>query len=60
MYAVFNMCHRLEACVEPSAANEIIQLSSQFGIAAKVIGQVTFKDGENEVLVQSPHGRFVY
>ncbi len=60
MYTVFNMGHRLEACVEPSVAQDIIQLSSQFGIAAKVIGQVKFKDGENEVVVQSPHGRFVY
>jgi phosphoribosylformylglycinamidine cyclo-ligase len=60
MYAVFNMGHRLEACVDPSAASEVIDLASQFGIAAKVIGRVTFKDGGNEVLIESPHGRFVY
>lgn len=60
MYAVFNMGHRLEACVDPAVANEIIAISEQFGIAAKVIGRVTFKDGDNEVLIASPHGRFVY
>jgi phosphoribosylformylglycinamidine cyclo-ligase len=60
MYSVFNMGHRLEACVEEGSAKKILELAGQFGIAAKVIGQVTFKDGENEVLIQSPHGRFVF
>ncbi len=60
MYAVFNMGHRLEACVEPSVARDIIELSNQFGIAAKVIGQVTSKEGDNEVSIQTPYGRFVY
>lgn len=60
MYAVFNMGHRLEACVEASVANQIIDASKQFGIAAKVIGRVTFKEGENEVVISSPHGRFLY
>ncbi len=60
MYSVFNMGHRLEACVEAGSAHSIISLADQFGIAAKVVGQVTFKEGENEVLIQSPHGRFVF
>lgn len=60
MYAVFNMGHRLEACVDPAVADQIIAASKQFGIAAKVIGRVTFKDGENEVVIASPHGSFVY
>lgn len=60
MYAVFNMGHRLEACVEPGAASELISLASQFGIAAKVIGRVTSLDGENEVVISSPHGTFTY
>ncbi len=60
MYAVFNMGHRLEACVEPSVAPELIALASQFGIAAKVIGRVTSLDGENEVVISSPHGTFTY
>jgi phosphoribosylformylglycinamidine cyclo-ligase len=60
MYAVFNMGHRLEACVNPSIADEIVDISSQFGIAARVIGQLTLKDGDNEVVITSPHGRFIY
>jgi phosphoribosylformylglycinamidine cyclo-ligase len=60
MYAVFNMGHRIEACVDPAVADQIIAASQQFGIAAKVIGRVTFKDGENEVVIASPHGSFVY
>jgi phosphoribosylformylglycinamidine cyclo-ligase len=60
MYAVFNMGHRLEACVEPSVASELISLAAQFGIAAKVIGRVTSLDGENEVVISSPHGTFTY
>lgn len=60
MYAVFNMGHRLEACVEPSVAPELIALASQFGIAAKVIGRVTSLEGENEVIISSPHGTFTF
>jgi len=60
MYAVFNMGHRLEACVEPSVAPELIALASQFGIAAKVIGRVTSLDAENEVIISSPHGTFTF
>ncbi len=60
MYAVFNMGHRLEACVDPTAASELISLASQFGIAAKVIGRVTSIDGENEVVISSAHGTFTF
>jgi len=60
MYAVFNMGHRLEACVEPSVAPELIALASQFGIAAKVIGRVTSLEAENEVIISSPHGTFTF
>lgn len=60
MYAVFNMGHRLEACVEPSAASELVDMAKVFGVAAKVIGQVTSSHGGNEVVVESPSGRFVY
>jgi phosphoribosylformylglycinamidine cyclo-ligase len=60
MYAVFNMGHRLEACVSPDVADSIIELAGQFGIAAKVIGRVTSGDGNNEVVIRSPHGEFTY
>lgn len=60
MYSVFNMGHRLEACMPAGAANEAISCAKQFGIAAQVIGQVTSGDGENEVSISTPHGVFTY
>jgi phosphoribosylformylglycinamidine cyclo-ligase len=60
MYSVFNMGHRLEACVDPAAAMEIISLAAQFGIAAKIIGKVSSSEGENEVIIRSPYGEFRY
>lgn len=60
MYSVFNMGHRLEACVDPAATSEIIALAAQFGIAARVIGRVSSTGGDNEVVITSPHGEFTY
>lgn len=60
MYSVFNMGHRLEACVPPSIANDVIRLASDFGIDAQVVGRVTSSNGVNEVVIDSPHGTFVY
>jgi phosphoribosylformylglycinamidine cyclo-ligase len=60
MYTVFNMGHRLEACMPAAAANEAISCAKEFGIAAQVIGRVTSGDGENEVVISSPHGVFTY
>jgi phosphoribosylformylglycinamidine cyclo-ligase len=60
MYAVFNMGHRLEACVDPASADQVIALSEQFGIAAQVVGRVTSSDTGNEVIISSPHGVFRY
>ncbi len=60
MYAVFNMGHRLEACVTPEIADELVALGSQFGIAAQVIGRVTSIEGDNEVVIRSSHGEFRY
>lgn len=60
MYSVFNMGHRLEACMPADAANEAISCAKQFGIAAQVIGRVTSGEGENEVTISTPHGVFSY
>ena len=60
MYAVFNMGHRLEACVEPTIADEVIERSRSFGIDAKVIGSVRASADENTVRISSPHGTFSY
>lgn len=60
MYSVFNMGHRLEACVPPALSNEIISLAKEFGIAAQVVGQVTSSTGKNEVALETPHGTFIF
>jgi phosphoribosylformylglycinamidine cyclo-ligase len=60
MYSVFNMGHRLEACMPAAAADEAISCAKQFGIAAQVIGRVTSGSGENEVTISTPHGVFTY
>lgn len=60
MYTVFNMGHRLEACVDPSSANEIIDHAKHFGIEAKIIGRVLRSLSENTVVIHSPNGTFSY
>jgi phosphoribosylformylglycinamidine cyclo-ligase len=60
MYTVFNMGHRLEACIPAEISGDVISIAKDFGIAAQVIGQVTSSEGENEVIITSPHGVFTY
>ncbi len=60
MYSVFNMGHRLEACVPAEVANDAISCAKEFGIAAQVIGRVTSSEGDNSVTIKSPHGIFSY
>jgi len=40
MYQVFNMGHRLEMYIDPNIANDIINISKEFNLEAKVIGRV--------------------
>ena len=60
MYKVFNMGHRLEVYTDEATAQEIIQVSESFGIAAQVIGRVEAKEGKAEVTVNGPHGTYTY
>ncbi len=55
MYCVFNMGHRMELYVDPSVANDIVKISREFGVDARIIGRVEpsetpmvtiYKDGE--------------
>lgn len=59
MYQVFNMGHRMELYVEPSVAQEVIQIARSFGIPAQIIGHVQ-PDSVARVTVESPYGRFEY
>ena len=40
MYAVFNMGHRMELYVDPEVAGDIIKISKEFGVDARVVGRV--------------------
>jgi phosphoribosylformylglycinamidine cyclo-ligase len=45
MYQVFNMGHRLELYVRPSAAASITALAERFGVDAKIVGRIEKNPG---------------
>ena len=59
MYKVFNMGHRMELYVNKEHAQEIINISKQFGVNAKIIGKVEKYQGK-KLTIKSQHGEFVY
>ena len=58
MYQVFNMGHRMELYVDPSIAEEIIEISKSFNVDAQIIGRV--EAGEKKLTIESPYGKFEY
>tara|TARA_B100002019_G_scaffold118402_2_gene101634 strand:+ start:123 stop:1310 length:1188 start_codon:yes stop_codon:yes gene_type:complete len=55
MYQVYNMGHRLEAYCTPQLADEVIAISSSFGIEAQVVGRTEPSDRpdqENHVTIR--------
>ena len=59
MYEVFNMGHRMELYVPANIAEEIISISSSFGVAAQIIGRVERAQAK-QLTIQSIYGNFVY
>src|SRR5690606_4909563 len=59
MYKVFNMGHRMEIYVPSHLADDIIQISESFGIAAQKIGYVERAESK-KVTIESEFGTFVY
>lgn len=59
MYKVFNMGHRFEIYLEEKEASDVIAISKQFGIEAKVIGRVE-RAPQKKVTVKSSVGAFEY
>lgn len=45
MYSVFNMGHRMEIYVAPEYANDIVKISREFGVEAKIVGRVEPSQG---------------
>lgn len=51
MYQVFNMGHRLEIYVEKGYVNEIINISKNFNVDAKIIGRVEESEAKKLTLI---------
>ncbi|TSD67950.1 phosphoribosylformylglycinamidine cyclo-ligase [Inquilinus sp. KBS0705] len=59
MYKVFNMGHRMELYVPKEIAQELIEISTGFGVDAQIIGLVEAAN-KKQVTVTSPYGEFIY
>jgi phosphoribosylformylglycinamidine cyclo-ligase len=59
MYQVFNMGHRLEIFTPRENAAEIIRLSEQFDIEARIVGRVEESD-KKELLLQGSFGEIAF
>ncbi|PHR46431.1 MAG: phosphoribosylformylglycinamidine cyclo-ligase [Fluviicola sp.] len=59
MYKVFNMGHRMELYVPEEVAQDLINISESFGVAAQIVGRVEESD-EKKLTIESPHGKFEY
>ena len=60
MYQVFNMGHRMEVYLKPSALDSAIKLANSFGIEAQQIGRVEKSENNNKVIIKSKYGEFDY
>lgn len=59
MYQVFNCGHRLEIYVPKELAQDIIDISNSFGVAAQVVGNVA-KSDTKRLTIKSEFGVFEY
>ncbi len=59
MYQVFNMGHRMELYVDPSIANDIIEISKSFNVDAQIIGHVEASE-DKKLTITSEYGNFEY
>lgn len=61
MYRVFNMGHRFEFYVPSQIADDIIRISAEFGVEARVVGRVESHSGSEKLLtIRSEKGEFTY
>ena len=59
MYQVFNCGHRMELYVNAEIASEIISISAEFDVNARIIGRVEDSNTKKLTIV-GPNGTFVY
>lgn len=59
MYRVFNMGHRFELYVPPVIADDIINISENFGIGARIVGYCE-AESTRKLTIKTGEGEFVY
>ena len=59
MYKVFNMGHRMELYVPEKIASDLIKISEEFNIEARIIGHCEPSD-QKRLTIASEHGEFTY
>ena len=59
MYKVFNMGHRMELYVPKEAAADLIAISKQFNVEAKIVGRVEASESK-KLTIKSEFGVFEY
>ena len=63
MHKVYNLGHRFEAYCDPSAAEEVMKISGNLGIEAKVVGHTEpteREDGANHLLIRRGETELLY
>eukprot|EP01060_Flectonema_neradi_P003538 TRINITY_DN12280_c0_g1_i1.p1 TRINITY_DN12280_c0_g1~~TRINITY_DN12280_c0_g1_i1.p1 ORF type:complete len:397 (+),score=71.46 TRINITY_DN12280_c0_g1_i1:41-1231(+) len=62
MYKVFNMGHRLEIYTDAASAEEMIKISKEFGVDAKIIGRVEapLAPDTTNLTIKTEKGEFKY
>ena len=59
MYKVFNMGHRMELYVPEEIANDIINISNSYNVAAQIIGRVE-SSPIKKLTIKTSKGTFIY
>lgn len=59
MYQAFNMGHRMELMVDPSAADAVLSAAEKFQIDARIVGRCE-ASRTNRVVLATPFGDFTY
>ena len=59
MYKVFNMGHRMELYVPEEIADDIINISNSYNVAAQIIGRVESSDVK-KLTIKTSKGTFIY
>jgi phosphoribosylformylglycinamidine cyclo-ligase len=59
MYKVFNMGHRMELYLNERHAQEVIDISRNFNVEARIVGRVEALD-KKQLTIKSAYGNFIY